>query len=261
MNNKWLVGAGVVVAVHLVAVGSVVLMPGCGRTKGTATTTTADNPPPAVSGDKLSPVVMPPRDSGETNVTFTPHISETSAPAKTWPAKTSAYTVVAGDTLSGIAKRSGVTVAEIKALNNITKSDVIKVGQKLTLPGDVHVKPAAKKAAKPAAKAEVAKKDTKTAKADKPTEKVDAGAAEQHAGSGDSKLGGDAKLGAASDAKSGTDESKATPQVFRTHIVEQDEDLVKIAKFWEVSTDEIKKVNGLADDSVKAGMRLKIPVQ
>ena len=43
------------------------------------------------------------------------------------------YTVVAGDTLSKIAAKYGVTVTALKAKNNLT-SDTIKVGQVLTIP-------------------------------------------------------------------------------------------------------------------------------
>ncbi len=43
------------------------------------------------------------------------------------------YTVVSGDTLSGIASRYGTTVAAIKDLNGLT-SDSIYVGQKLKIP-------------------------------------------------------------------------------------------------------------------------------
>ena len=43
------------------------------------------------------------------------------------------YTVAAGDVLSGIAPRFGVTVAQIQQWNNIKNPDVISVGQKLTI--------------------------------------------------------------------------------------------------------------------------------
>ena len=43
------------------------------------------------------------------------------------------YTVAAGDVLSGIAPRFGVTVAQIQQWNNIKNPDFIVVGQKLTI--------------------------------------------------------------------------------------------------------------------------------
>ncbi len=43
------------------------------------------------------------------------------------------YTVAAGDVLSGIAPRFGVTIAQIQQWNNIKNPDRILVGQKLTI--------------------------------------------------------------------------------------------------------------------------------
>ena len=43
------------------------------------------------------------------------------------------YTVAAGDVLSGIALRFGVTVAQIQQWNNIKNPDVLSIGQKLTI--------------------------------------------------------------------------------------------------------------------------------
>jgi lysozyme len=44
------------------------------------------------------------------------------------------YTVVSGDTLSGIALRFNTTVKTLVALNNISNADKIKVGQTLIVP-------------------------------------------------------------------------------------------------------------------------------
>ena len=43
------------------------------------------------------------------------------------------YTVIKGDTLYSIAKKNGMTLAELMALNNLDNSSVIKVGQKLKI--------------------------------------------------------------------------------------------------------------------------------
>tara|TARA_B100000035_G_scaffold314505_1_gene330999 strand:- start:4070 stop:4801 length:732 start_codon:yes stop_codon:yes gene_type:complete len=47
------------------------------------------------------------------------------------------YVVKRGDTLSGIAKRHDTSVSKIKRLNNL-KTDLIKIGQKLTLPDPIN---------------------------------------------------------------------------------------------------------------------------
>ncbi|NLT95149.1 MAG: LysM peptidoglycan-binding domain-containing protein [Clostridia bacterium] len=52
------------------------------------------------------------------------------------PAAGNSYTVKAGDTLYILANRFGTTVGQIKSYNGL-KSDTIKVGQKLIIPGAV----------------------------------------------------------------------------------------------------------------------------
>ena len=48
-------------------------------------------------------------------------------------AKTKTYVVAKGDTLYGIARKSGMSVADLMAINNLDSSSVIKVGQKLKI--------------------------------------------------------------------------------------------------------------------------------
>jgi LysM repeat protein len=59
------------------------------------------------------------------------------APAPAAPASTSgsttSYTVVAGDTLSGIASRFGTTSRNLMALNGITNANFLRIGQVLRL--------------------------------------------------------------------------------------------------------------------------------
>lgn len=58
--------------------------------------------------------------------------SKTAGSSSSVPAvKTSEYVVAKGDTLYGIARKNGMTVADLMAINNLDSSAVIKVGQKL----------------------------------------------------------------------------------------------------------------------------------
>ena len=45
------------------------------------------------------------------------------------------YTVVAGDTLSKIAAKYGTTYQKLAAYNGITNPNIIRVGQKIKIPG------------------------------------------------------------------------------------------------------------------------------
>ena len=56
-----------------------------------------------------------------------------SAPKVSSNAQTSSYVVQKGDTLYGIARKNGMKVPELLALNNLDNNAVIKVGQKLKI--------------------------------------------------------------------------------------------------------------------------------
>lgn len=59
------------------------------------------------------------------------------APAATpaAPASSGSYTIKSGDTLSGIAARNGVKLADVLSANRLTMSSIIYPGQKLVIPG------------------------------------------------------------------------------------------------------------------------------
>lgn len=70
-------------------------------------------------------LTIPSKDSGKAD--------SSNAPANTDTRKVETYTVVKGDTLYGIAKRNNIAIADLLALNNMTSSSIIKVGQKIKI--------------------------------------------------------------------------------------------------------------------------------
>ena len=147
--------AGLIVAVHVAVIGSVVMTQGCASTQGGAASTT----PTPVETAPVPP--MPP----STTVTAVPapvaqpvpfptiQPPAPPAPMKTSVAAENVYVVKAGDSLSKIAAVHGVKAAELKELNQITDANKIRVGQKLILPDYAkpsQSQPAAKSAAAPA---------------------------------------------------------------------------------------------------------------
>jgi LysM repeat protein len=138
MRTSLLVSA--VVGAHCVAVGSALLIQGCGTTRGPGEMPTETPMPPSFVTEE--PEVYAPTEVAPASV----------APeAKTWPVDaTTPYVVGMGDTLSGIASRYGVTVAEVMTINRISDPNKIRLGQKLLLPGTVDVDKPVKRTPKPA---------------------------------------------------------------------------------------------------------------
>ncbi len=121
----------VIVGLHVMAVGSVVLIQGCGTPHRVK-----EEPPPAP--------VMPPDPAVDEARPVTPTPSPVfEPPTEMDPPRTppdpQVYTVRRGDNLSTIARRHGVTQTEIMSLNQINDPDRIVEGQKLLLPAHAQV--------------------------------------------------------------------------------------------------------------------------
>lgn len=126
---------GLVTGAHIVAFGGLLLSQGCGTTRAPLPRDDDFVMPPQHEEDVIRPVAvdpvhrpapMPPRQEPKP-VVVTP------------PTETTTYTVAAGDVLSVIARRYGVSMQEIMRLNNLSDPDVIRVGQRLQLPGVIDV--------------------------------------------------------------------------------------------------------------------------
>lgn len=115
----------VIVLLHVIVVGSVLFIQGCGTARQNA-----PEPPPAP--------VMPPKSSAPALVRpapgpdITAPAPERDTPRPAMDVKT--YTVQPGDILSRIASKAGVSVRELAELNGIEDPDKIRVGQDLVLP-------------------------------------------------------------------------------------------------------------------------------
>lgn len=134
-RHTWIIGA--VVGVHAVVAASV--FSGCQsiyKKPGTASSVRGEIPrplPPPAETVTPRPVPSP-----------RPVISPPATPEATEPfaEPTTTYTVVPGDTLSGIAARFSLNQRDIVALNNLADPDKVRVGQKLKLPGKLDLKAA-----------------------------------------------------------------------------------------------------------------------
>lgn len=123
---------------NLIRIGQNLKLPG-------APTPTEPTPAPVVQPKPEPTKVEPPKTTTPTPTketkptTPTPAPKPTSQPAPVVPPKpapttpVNEYVVVAGDTLSALAVKSGKTVAELAKMNNIADPNKIKVGQKIKL--------------------------------------------------------------------------------------------------------------------------------
>jgi len=168
------------------------------------------------------------------------------------------YVVKSNDALEKIAKARGITAEALRKANNL-KNDTIRVGQKLTIPSKDQVSTVAKKervdtpAAATGEKVDLVKIPAGPAGiAAKPVtldEPIGVMPAARDAGEKPQSLDKELKLPA-------PEPSGAV----KIHTVGSDEDLYSVAMLWGVSVAEIKKLNGLSDDKVSAGQKLKIPI-
>jgi len=147
---------GAVVAVHLLAFIFIFASPGCQSGPRNMPTPDAtvpagavdSSPSPSYNSASVSPQ---PVDLGTPAVVYTPASSSghavptrpgSAAAVAVTPAKpvenvapVSTYTVERGDSLWSIAKKNGLTVAELAKANSIPTSTALKPGRKLIIPG------------------------------------------------------------------------------------------------------------------------------
>lgn len=293
MKKSWVVG--IIVGVHVVGIGALVLMPGCGTTRSKPVETPQQT-------------VMPPTAPVAEPVAKTPEpqlapIPETPPPA---PAPVKAepkyYVIKSGDSLALVAKRFNVSVKDIVTMNHIANANKIKPGQKILLPDYVDLsakelprKPVVKaprKPSKPKATAgegeyvvksgdmlsSIAYRQGTTVRALKEVNNLTSdrlkvgqklalpkGAAPRPADAPDVQapdavpLQQDAPEVVEPPVMGATDAPAVGGAAVTTHMAEPNQNLNDIAMMYGVRVDELMKANNLSSAEVKPGQMLKIP--
>jgi LysM repeat protein len=205
----------------------------------------------------------------------------TSKPAPVVSGKETVYTVKSGDSLSRIASKHGVKIADLKAANGL-KSDRLSIGQKLKVPASskkvAAAAPAVKHTAKPAntaapkistkpgAKpAEVKSAVTNTAPA-KPTTPAETAKPAETKPAETAKPAEPANPPAVTPApaENGAAAVPATPAANNdVYTVKEGEDLYAVALRWGCTPSDLRTLNNLPASSVelKPGQTLKIPAR
>nr|WP_010202321.1 LysM peptidoglycan-binding domain-containing protein [Salinibacterium sp. PAMC 21357] len=102
---------------------------------GTAESTNdAETTAPAPVEAEIAPVDIAPVEVAPAPVVSAPVVSAPAPAPVPAPVAGSSYLVVSGDTISGIAKRLGVTTQALLTANGLSQSSVIYIGDKLTVP-------------------------------------------------------------------------------------------------------------------------------
>ena len=187
------------------------------------------------------------------------------APVSSRPAaasiKPGTYVIQKGDMLATIAKRSGLTVAEIKAANDL-KSDSLVAGKKLTIPkkGAVAAKTAPAKATTAApAKAAAAAALPAAAPMVDTAPAAAAPAAVASTGTVSTAVAPAAKATAVPAAAAPV--AKAASAPVYEHVLYPGETLDDVARQYGSSQQEIMKLNSITDpSSIKPGTKLLVPI-
>ncbi len=132
---------GFVMAAHAAVFMFVFAIPGC-RSSGKkpaapAATAVGAETSPLASSETVSPVSSSSSvaTAEVSAIRFSPTRPGTAAATEvTAPPAATTYTVVKGDNLWSIAKKNGITVKELTAVNNLRSDSTLKLGQVLTLP-------------------------------------------------------------------------------------------------------------------------------
>ncbi len=178
-----------------------------------------------------------------------------SAVKQTYNTSGTIYTIRSGDSLIGISRKYGVSVATLKSYNNL-RSDIVKIGQKIKIPTSNNVGRSASVSYVSSGSGEyvVKKGDTLLSISIKNQVSVNDLKKVNNLNSTLLSIGQKLKIPSSSSSRSKVTSSK------RTYKVGSGDTLWSISKKYGVSVDAIKKVNKISGRSgIRAGSTLIIP--
>jgi len=172
--------------------------------------------------------------------------------------KPGTYVIKKGDLLSTIAKRSGLTIAEIKAANSLT-TDSIVAGKSLTIPKKGAAVKATSAAAKPVAAKAANPVPAKAVSTNAPAMPAPAPLADAAPAAAVST--GAVSAAAAPAVPAAAPVAKAASAPVYEHVLYPGETLDDVARQYGSSQQEIMKLNNITDSaSVKPGTKLLVPI-
>ena len=152
------------------------------------------------------------------------------------------YTVQSGDTLYGISKQFGVSVDELKRINNLTSNTITK-GQILKIPSTVTTIDYVVK--KGDSLYSIAKRYNTTVKDITRLNNL----------TSNSLTVGQLLIIAIDD------NATSTPTTYKDYVVQKGDSLYSIANKNNITVDELKKINNLTSNMLSVGQVLKLPMQ
>jgi N-acetylmuramoyl-L-alanine amidase len=152
----------VVVALHVLVIGGIFIFEGCSRAKAPGPQLAENETQPNAQTPAPTPAPATVPDSNLTAATPTPAPTAAPAPAPVAPAPVPAkvHIVKKGESLYKIAKAEKTTIEQLAAANNLSKTSILQIGQKLVIPTAI-------------AKADAAPSPTTTVSAPAPSASVD----------------------------------------------------------------------------------------